>query len=98
FDGVAVYVEGRPSAPRPADVAVVPTMVSNGYRRTMGMRLLEGRDFEGRDNEEHVNVIVVNKTMARQFFPGKSAVGRRVRLSRSGPMVTIIGVVDNNVD
>jgi putative ABC transport system permease protein len=64
-------------------------IVSAGYFETMGIRLIDGRAFADR---EAAPVVVVNETLARRYFPGERAVGRRVRFASDGPWFTIVGV------
>ena len=64
-----------------------------GYFDVMGIRLVEGRAF----NEGDVAggpVVVVNEALAKRFYPGRSAIGQRVRPSFGSdtPWFTIIGV------
>jgi predicted permease len=51
---------------------------SPDYFRTMGIPLLSGRFFTDRDNKDAPNVIVVNEAMAKRYWPGESAVGKRI--------------------
>jgi putative ABC transport system permease protein len=69
--------------------------VGPGYFDTMGIKLLEGRLFDARDTNEAPGVVLVNETMARRFWPGRSAVGRQVRAegNREATLQTIVGVV-----
>jgi predicted permease len=69
--------------------------VGNRFFETLGARLVEGRFLEERDGENAPPVMVVNETMARTFWPGQSALGRRVRLpgGPNPPWRTIVGVV-----
>jgi predicted permease len=55
-------------------------IVSPEYFRTMGIDLLEGRGLEAGDRDGSLPVAVINETMARLYWPGKSAVGQRIRL------------------
>ncbi len=57
-----------------ADVAAV----TPGYFSTLGIRLLEGRDFTEDDRAGSPLAVVINETMARRFWPGESAVGKRI--------------------
>jgi predicted permease len=70
--------------------------VSAGYMETMGVKLRRGRFFDERDGAHSQPVAMINETMARQFWPGENALGRRFKLgwvdSRS-PWVMIVGVV-----
>ena len=65
------------------------------YFETMGIRLVEGRFFDDRDGEGAPATVIVNQTMARTFWPGQSALGRRVRpgFRDRDPWCTIVGVV-----
>ncbi|MBA3297924.1 MAG: ABC transporter permease [Acidobacteria bacterium] len=85
-------IEGRP-APRTASETQVTwyRLVSAGYFDTMGMTIREGRAFE---KGEATPSVVVNETMAKRFFPGEEAIGRRVGLGGGGDQwFTIIGIV-----
>jgi predicted permease len=69
--------------------------VGNRFFDTLGVRLVEGRFLDERDGRDTPLVMVVNATMARTFWPGQSAIGRRVRLpvGKDSPWRTIVGVV-----
>jgi putative ABC transport system permease protein len=68
--------------------------VSPGYFRTMGIAMLAGRDFWDADRKNPPPVAIVNETMARHYFAGGSAVGKRFSWSAKGLKDTeIIGVV-----
>jgi predicted permease len=67
---------GSPLLPRAASVRVDSNSVGAGYFRTLGIPLLSGREFQTADLDREVAVI--NETMARQFWPGQSPVGRVV--------------------
>jgi predicted permease len=68
--------------------------VGPGYFRTLGITLLLGRDFTYRDREDTPPVLIVNQTMAQTFWPGASALGKRVSL-HEGEWSEVIGVVEN---
>jgi putative ABC transport system permease protein len=97
-----LFVEGQPRGVRP-DHPVTAQMVSPGYFRTMGIRLLAGRPFDPLDSWEASRSVVVNQTFARRYFPAgpsgpagepaeSAAVGRWVEWG-NGDRGTIIGVV-----
>ncbi|HYE16499.1 MAG TPA: ABC transporter permease [Pyrinomonadaceae bacterium] len=71
--------------------------VSAGYLQTMGIPLREGRYIEETDDARALPVVVVNETMARQYWQGQSAVGRRLKFgpdeSADDPWRTVVGVV-----
>ncbi len=69
---------------------------SPGYFETMHIPILEGRDFRQSDIVQNPTVAIVNRKFAEHFFPGKSALGKR--LGRGGGpntklTIEIIGVV-----
>ncbi|HXD72237.1 MAG TPA: ABC transporter permease, partial [Vicinamibacterales bacterium] len=66
--------------------------VAPAFFRTLGIALLAGRDFTGRDDPASADVGIVNETLARRFWPGGSAVGQRLERA-DGKAVQIIGVV-----
>ena len=69
--------------------------VGLNYFGTVGMRLVEGRDFTWRDNERAPKVAIVNETLARRYFPGRSALGQRFG---DGPTdVQVVGVVADSL-
>ncbi len=78
----------RSDRPRPelseaagGDVSVV----TDGYFRTMGIPLLQGRDFDERDRLGAPPVVIVNETLATQWFPGEPVVGKRLGIWWSVP-------------
>ena len=70
-------------------------VVTPNYFRTMGIPLREGRDFTDGDTDAATKVTVVDERLAQQYWPGKSAVGKRVRFGppeSNEPWFTVIGV------
>jgi predicted permease len=70
--------------------------VSPGFFDTMGIRLLDGRDFSRRDLGPNASAVVVNEAFARRFFPGQSVLGKQFDRSGSGTqrdLREIVGVV-----
>lgn len=66
------------------DVSIAPranTVLSYpGYFSTIGIELRRGRDFTDADDEKSRRVVIVNESFAKQLWPGKDPIGRRVRL------------------
>jgi putative ABC transport system permease protein len=54
--------------------------ISANYLQTMNIPLRAGRYFDGRDNEKSMPVVIINETMARQYWPGENALGRRLKI------------------
>jgi predicted permease len=70
--------------------------VTPGYVETLGLRLREGRTFAATDLGPDVNHVMVTAALAERFWPGESAVGRRIKfgsLASDAPWMTIVGVL-----
>lgn len=83
-------------AAEPADRRVRLNHVGPGYFATMGIPLVAGREFRWQDDAAAPKVAVINETMARRFFPGRSALGARFRwgrISDNRPEIEIVGIV-----
>jgi putative ABC transport system permease protein len=90
--------EDNPSVPMSRRPDAGFRIVSPGYFRTMGVPLRAGRDFMASDNADSGAVlpVIINETVARKHFSGRSPLGVRVQLGPTpptGPWYTIVGVV-----
>jgi len=89
-------IEGRPDFTPEDSVEVPVDSVTPGYFKVMGVPLLEGRVFDSTDTASSPPAVIINQTMARQFFAGASPLGRRIKygtLASRAPWMTIVGVV-----
>src|SRR5262249_2875678 len=72
---------------------------TDGYFRAMGIRLISGRDFSGRDDMQAPSVVIINEALARRHFPNENPIGKRIRpdmwLEGVPPMREIVGVVSD---
>ena len=93
--GTTTYVpDTRPSLAPDQAIQTQLNVVSEGAFRVLGVPVVEGREFTAADAAGSVPVAVVNQELARRTWPGRSALGRRLRIS--GPpdvWATVIGVV-----
>jgi putative ABC transport system permease protein len=75
--------------------------VTPGYFRAMGTRLIEGRDFDGRDSAIGQETAIVDEMLAREAWPGESAIGKQIESEHFTArgivpvMATIVGVVEH---
>jgi predicted permease len=63
-----------------------------GYLRAMGIRVIEGRDLSWDDRADTQKVVVINKAAAQKFWPGQSAIGKKVKVAEDR---IVVGVVDD---
>ena len=96
FDGNGFRIVGRPE-PDPGHTPSEETRsVSRGYFSTMEIRLVEGRLLRASDNgaDSSENVVVVNESFVRRYFPDGGAVGAQLQLfAPDAPPARIVGVV-----
>ncbi|HEX8161826.1 MAG TPA: ABC transporter permease [Pyrinomonadaceae bacterium] len=94
--GANGFMIDGPQPPPGVMTNAIHRQVSANYLQTIGVALREGRYLDEHDNAQSQNVLVVNEKMARQYWPGESAVGKRISFGRgdgSDPWRTIVGVV-----
>ena len=71
-----------------------PDDVTPNYFKTMGMRMLKGREFTENDRAGAPPVVVINDAMAKKMWPGVDPIGHTLKMfSPTAPWVTIVGVV-----
>jgi putative ABC transport system permease protein len=87
-----IVVEGR-VAPPDTPTRAHPRSVTPGYFRAMGIQLVSGRLFTDADRADAPPVAIVNETMARSYWPGKSPVGSRVRYTGTQELREVVGVI-----
>ncbi|HEY6931384.1 MAG TPA: ABC transporter permease, partial [Thermoanaerobaculia bacterium] len=93
-----IMAEGQPAPPQGQEPRVGRVVVSPDYFRTMNIPLLQGRPFRLADSASSPPVAIVNEELARKYWPGESAVGKRFRRGRADtgrPWVEIVGVSKN---
>ena len=74
--------------------------VSDNYFSTLGLKILEGRDFTIEDSDAKQPVAIVNASFVRKYYGNESPVGRRIRIFNPGqpqPWRTIVGVVPDTL-
>jgi putative ABC transport system permease protein len=91
--GGSFQIEGRPKATDWVDTLVQYNFVTPGYFLTMGIPLLQGRDFDQRDTDTAMPVAIINDALARQFFADENPIGHRFRDDYDGHWRTIVGIV-----
>jgi putative ABC transport system permease protein len=92
---MGIKIEGK-SAQGDLGQDVLFRLVSPAYLEIMGTQLKEGRFLEDRDSEDAPPVVVINETLARQYWPGESPLGRRIDTGTGDGKprwMTIVGVV-----
>jgi predicted permease len=77
---------------RGEDLTFMSNTVGSDYFRTLRISLMAGREFDDRDDETGVPVVIVNNTLAHRFWGGApNVIGKRIRVAE-GDWRTVIGV------
>ena len=87
-------IEGREPTPD-APTRAHPRAVTTGYFKTMGIRLIEGRNIAATDTGETPFVAVINETMAKRYWPGVSPLGKRFFTAGGTIKREVIGVISD---
>ena len=87
-----VLPEGQPDVPLAQRPFVDIEAISPRWFETMRVPLRSGRTFTDDDNAKAPPVVVVNETFARQYFPGESAVGKKIAIGRRPEPALVVGV------
>jgi putative ABC transport system permease protein len=86
-------VEGRKADSGTDDLRARFRFVSPGYFATLGIPLIEGRDFAEADRKESEMVVVVSRSVAQQLFPGQDALNRHIMWT--DPLIKVAGISPN---
>ena len=93
--GAVFTIEGQPEPAPGTEPAASYLVASEDYFASMGIRTHEGRTFTSHDDQQGARVAIINQTLATRYWPGESAVGKRILMGpddRRQP-IEIVGVV-----
>ena len=90
----SLEVEGRVASRESEDLEADFNVISPGYLSTLGVAVPWGRDFTDRDQGDSPGVVIVNEEAARRFWPGQSALGKRLRFSAEAPWLEVVGITE----
>ncbi|MBA3768057.1 MAG: ABC transporter permease, partial [Acidobacteria bacterium] len=90
----SVQLEGYEPKPN-EDTELNANIVSPNYFSTMGIPLVQGREFNADDAAGRSGVIIINEELARRYFPGQNPLGKRIKADPEGPYLEIVGIAKN---
>jgi putative ABC transport system permease protein len=92
LQGTEFKIESQPVDPENVPHTQV-SIVSPGYFQTLGISILQGRDFARSDTHDSRGVVIINSDLARKYFGAENPIGRRLEMGfRSGVPLEIVGV------
>jgi predicted permease len=87
-----IWIAGR-HLPGASGDTIDVTRVSPEYFDTIGVPIVQGRNFTEHDRPDSPRVAIVNETFARRYWPGESAIGKTFHTrSGVGPPFEIVGI------
>lgn len=92
--GTNFLPEGQ-TLPLPEQPLTTYVLVSPGYFDALGAPLLEGRDFSLQDREDSAPVVIINRALARRYWPDRAVVGHHITSGLGDKPLEIVGVVQN---
>jgi len=87
-----VVIEGQPQRKKSEAISTVVNTVDLNYFPTLGIPLLEGRDFTQEDRDISIPVAIINDTMAAEYWPKQDPLGKRLQLPGSKEFLQIVGI------
>ena len=88
-----ILTEGKAPAPVQGAIVTRYRAVGDDYFRTLQIPFLQGRAFDARDSTSSPAVAIVSQSLARQYWPGESAVGKRLKPNIAGSSwCVVVGV------
>jgi len=85
-----VKAQGGQLGPGEAQPSAEYRSADPGYFRAAGIPLVTGREFATTDGDKSAGVIIINKTLAEKFFPGRDPLGQRI--TYTGDVLKFIGM------
>ncbi len=91
----SVRLEGRPDPAPGHELIPNVRLISFGYIRALGMKLIDGRLLDERDGTDTQPVALINQTMARNYWPSENPIGKRFHKGDdpNRPWITVVGIV-----
>jgi len=93
FSSSPIEVDGYQPPPN-EQPTVDYVQVAEDYFATLGIPIVSGREFTRADDENAPPIAIINETMAAKYWPGKNAVGQRVKVADR--WLEIVGIAKNS--
>ena len=93
-DGFIVEGQEVPQGSNPSETEQAQIeSITPGTFQTLGIPLLQGRDFSDADNNKSQRVAVIDEPLARRYWPKGDAIGKRIETTGDREWMTIVGIV-----
>lgn len=96
-DNNSMMVDGRmPEAANGASTTVRSNVAGPDFFRTLGVPVLQGRDFADSDTANSPHVGIINELFAKRFFPNQDPIGHSIGTDDGRYQMTVVGVVKDH--
>jgi putative ABC transport system permease protein len=96
--GRGFVIEGRPDPGAENQPGAGYSVICPNYFRTMGIKLISGREFTEQDSQNAPGVIVINESMVKRYWPNEDPLGKRIKIglfNSDNPWLTIVGIAQD---
>jgi putative ABC transport system permease protein len=90
---VTYLIPDRPAPPAGQEPKALENAIDPNYLRTVGLPLLRGRNFTLDDGPDSQPVVIINRTMAENLWPGEDPLGKRLEFPEVKTTAVVVGVV-----
>jgi predicted permease len=90
---VSIILPDRELPKKGTEPEVMFNTAMPNYFETIGIPLLKGRTFSNEDQANAPGALIINQTMAQQFWPNQDPLGKQIKFVQDGSQGTVIGVV-----
>ena len=92
YNRSSIYLPDR-QGPDDKSLEIDSARVSSEYFLTLGIPLVQGRNFTATDTPKSPGVVIINETMARKYWPNQNAIGKHLRLTTfNGRELEVVGI------
>lgn len=85
-------IEGRQPRSKADTISTILDTVDRNYFETAGVAIDSGREFSNLDQEHSTPVAIINEKLARDYWPGGNALGKRIQIPGENTMRQIVGI------
>ena len=90
-----ITVEDDQSGINEARTSAAAHVATPNYFHTVGVSVLQGREFTDQHRNDRPLEFVVNESFARRYWPNEDAIGKRFRPDKNNPFGTVVGIVSD---
>jgi predicted permease len=89
---VNIFPEGQAVNDKSKTETALEDKVQPAYFRTVGVPVIEGREFAEADAANAPKVAIINEAFAKRIWPGQDAIGKTFQTEKNGPTIQVVGL------